>query len=146
MDLDSVALPEEIKDRIRRIDQAPFVQPLGIELVSISEAGEVRVTMDAGNKHNALGSAHGGAVFTVADQAFAVASNLGAELQVAMFASMTFIRPARGRLEAVANKVGETQRTSVYEVKVFEEGELVAVFQGNGYKLMERASRGPKER
>jgi acyl-CoA thioesterase len=141
MDLDSVELPEEIKDRIRRINQAPFVQPMGIELVSISEEGEVRVTMDASDKHNALGSAHGGAVFTIADQAFAIASNLGAELQVAMFASMTFIRPARGMLEAVAKKVGDTKRTSIYEVKVFENGELVAVFQGNGYKLTERAGK-----
>jgi acyl-CoA thioesterase len=141
MDLDSVSLPEEIKDRIRQINLAPFVRPMGIELVSISEEGEVRVTMDASDKHNALGSAHGGAVFTVADQAFAVASNLGPELQVAMFASMTFIRPARGMLEAVAKKVGDTKRTSVYEVKVFEGGELVAIFQGNGYKLTERAPR-----
>jgi acyl-CoA thioesterase len=141
MDLDSVELPEEIKDRIRRINKAPFVQPMGIELVSISEEGEVRVTMDASDKHNALGSAHGGAVFTIADQAFAISSNLGAELQVAMFASMTFIRPARGMLEAVAKKVGDTKRTSVYEVKVFENGELVAVFQGNGYKLTERAGK-----
>jgi acyl-CoA thioesterase len=143
MDLDSVELPQEIKDRIRRINDAPFVQPMGIELISISSEGEVRVTMDASDKHNALGSAHGGAVFTVADQAFAIASNLGAELQVAMFASMTFIMPARGMLEAVAKKVGDTKRTSVYEVKVFEDGELVAIFQGNGYKLAERV---PKER
>jgi acyl-CoA thioesterase len=140
MDLDSTELPEEIKERIRRMNMAPFVQPLGIELVSISADGEVRVTMDASDKHNALGSAHGGAVFTVADQAFAIASNLGAELQVAMFASMTFIKPARGKLEAVAKRVGETKRTSVYEVKVFEKGELVAIFQGNGYKLKDRVN------
>ena len=139
MDLDTVALPEKIKKRIREINNAPFIRSFGMELASISEEGEVRVTMDAGDKHNALGSAHGGAVFTIADQAFAVASNLGPEHQVAMFASMTYIKPARGKLEAVAKKIGETKRTSVYEVKVFEEGELVAIFQGNGYKLRDRS-------
>ena len=139
MDLDSTGLTEGIKERIRRINNAPFVQPLGMELVSISADGEVRVTMDANGKHNALGSAHGGAVFSIADQAFAVACNLGPELQVAMFASITFIRPARGKLEAVAKKIGETRKTSVFEVKVFEEGELVAIFQGNGYKLIDRS-------
>jgi acyl-CoA thioesterase len=55
-----------------------------------------------------------------------------------MFASMTYIRPARGMLEAVARKIGETKMTSVYEVRVFEKGELVAIFQGNGYKLKDR--------
>ena len=138
MDLDKSALPEEIKERIRKMNRAPFIQPFGIELVSISPEGEVRVTMDASDKHNALGAAHGGAVFTIADQAFALACNLGPELQVAMFASMTYLKPARGMLEAVARKIGETKRTSVFEVKVFEKGELVAIFQGTGYKLEDR--------
>jgi len=138
MDLDSIDLPEMIKDRIRRMNDAPFVRPLGIKLVSISAEGEVRVTMDASDKHNALGAAHGGAVFTVADQAFAIACNLGPDLQVAMFASMTYLKPARGKLEAVAKRIGETKRTSVYEVRVFEKDELVAIFQGNGYKLVDR--------
>jgi acyl-CoA thioesterase len=139
MDLDKTTLPEKIKERIREINNAPFIRSFGIELVSISEDGEVRITMDASDKHNALGSAHGGAVFTIADQAFAVASNLGPEQQVAIFASMTYIKPARGKLEAVAKKIGDTKRTSVYEVRVFEKGELVAIFQGNGYKLKDRA-------
>ncbi len=139
MDLDKLDLPEAIKQRIREINNAPFIRSFGMELVSISEDGEVKVTMDASDKHNALGSAHGGAVFTIADQAFAVASNLGPEHQVAIFASMTYIKPARGKLEAVAKKIGETKRTSVYEVKIFEKGELVAVFQGNGYKLKDRS-------
>jgi acyl-CoA thioesterase len=138
MDLEKIDLPEEIRERICGINDAPFIRTFGIELVSIAEDGEVRVTMDVSDKHNALGSAHGGAVFTLADQAFAVASNLGPEVQVAMFVSMTFIRPARGKLEAVARKIGETKLTSVYEVKVFEKGELVAIFQGNGYKLKDR--------
>ncbi len=138
MDLDKIELPEWIRERIRGINDAPFIRDFGIELLSISDAGEVQITMDASDKHNALGSAHGGAVFTIADQAFAIASNLGPELQVAIFASMTYIRPARGKLLAIAKKIGETKRTSVYEVKVFENDELVAVFQGNGYKLKDR--------
>jgi acyl-CoA thioesterase len=138
MDLDKIELPEWIKERILKMNKAPFIQTFGIELISISADGEVRMTMDASDKHNALGAAHGGAVFTIADQAFAIACNLGPELQVAMFASITFIKPARGMLEAVARKIGETKRTSVFEVKVFEKGDLIAIFQGTGYKLEDR--------
>jgi acyl-CoA thioesterase len=112
----------------------PFVQELGIRTVSISE-GEVRVAMDAGDKLNAVGGAHGGAVFTLADQAFALASNLEAWPQVALVASINYLRPGKGMLEAVARKTSETNRTSLYEVKVFDDGELIAVFQGTGYKL-----------
>ncbi len=112
----------------------PFVQELGIRTVSISE-GEVRVAMDAGDKLNAVGGAHGGAVFTLADQAFALASNLEAWPQVALVASINYLRPGKGMLEAVARKTSETNRTSIYEVKVFDDGELIAIFQGTGYKL-----------
>ncbi|HOO04291.1 MAG TPA: PaaI family thioesterase [Methanomassiliicoccales archaeon] len=128
------SVPREARERLQRMMDIPFVQELGIRTVSISE-GEVRVAMDAGDKLNAVGGAHGGAVFTLADQAFALASNLEAWPQVALVASINYLRPGKGMLEAVARKTSETNRTSLYEVKVFDDGELIAVFQGTGYKL-----------
>ncbi|MCE5260618.1 MAG: PaaI family thioesterase [Euryarchaeota archaeon] len=128
------SVPREARERLQRMMDIPFVQELGIRTVSISE-GEVRVAMDAGDKLNAVGGAHGGAVFTLADQAFALASNLEAWPQVALVASINYLRPGKGMLEAVARKTLETNRTSLYEVKVFDDGELIAVFQGTGYKL-----------
>ncbi|NLX46551.1 MAG: PaaI family thioesterase [Euryarchaeota archaeon] len=128
-------LAEEVRDRLQRIMDVPFVKDLGIETVSISEDGEVRCVMDAGDKINAMGGAHGGAMFTLADQAFAIASNLGKEPQVALVASINYIRPGKGMLEAVARRTSDTRRTSLYEVRVFDDGELVAVFQGTGYKI-----------
>lgn len=128
-------LPVEVCERLQRIMDVQFVVDLGIETRSITEEGEVRCVMDAGNKINAYGGGHGGAIFALADQAFAIASNLGKEPQVALVANINYIKPATGMLEAVARKISETRRTSLYEVKVFDDGELVAVFQGTGYKL-----------
>jgi len=128
-------LPEEVRERLRRMEDVTFVKALGIRTRSISEDGEVRLTMDASDKLNAVGGVHGGAIFTLADQAFAVASNLGPEVQVALSANISYLRPGKGLLEAVARKTSETRRTSLYEVKVYDGGELIAVFQGTGYKL-----------
>ena len=128
------SVPREVREHLQQMMDIPFVQKLGIRTVSISE-GEVRVAMEAGDKLNALGGAHGGAVFTLADQAFALASNLEAWPQVALVASINYLRPGKGMLEAVARKTSETNRTSIYEVKVFDDGELIAIFQGTGYKL-----------
>jgi acyl-CoA thioesterase len=50
-------------------------------------------------------------------------------------ASISYLRPAMGELEASARKVGESKSTSVYEVLVRQEGDVVAIFQGIGYKL-----------
>jgi acyl-CoA thioesterase len=138
MDKIDPSLPEAIRHRIKEMNQVPLVVALGIELISIDNEGTVRCAMDVSDKHNLIGSGHGGAVFTLADQAFALASNLGPEHQVAIFASINYIRAAKGRLEAVAQKLAETRSTSLYEVKVYEKDDLVAVFQGTGYKLRKK--------
>lgn len=128
-------LPEEVCDRLQRIMDVRFVVDLGIETESISEDGEVVCTLDVSDKINAMGGAHGGAIFTLADQAFALACNMGPEPQVALCVSINYLRPGKGKLKAVARMVSQTKRTSLCEVKVFEDGELIAVFQGTGYKL-----------
>jgi acyl-CoA thioesterase len=134
-------LPKEICERLHRISDVPIVLAMGMRTINISKDGEVRVVMDAGDKINAFGGAHGGAIFALADQAFALACNLGEEPQVALCASINYVRTGKGRLEAVARKLSESRRTSVIEVKVFEGDELIAVFQGTGYKLSLKGTR-----
>jgi acyl-CoA thioesterase len=128
-------LPKDVRERLQRMSDVPMVLAMGMRTESVTEDGEVRVTMGAGDKLNAVGFAHGGAVFALADQAFGLASNLGKEPQVALCASINYLKPGKGALEAVAVKTFETRRTSLYEVRVYDEGELIAVFQGTGYKL-----------
>ncbi|MHC1679816.1 MAG: PaaI family thioesterase [Methanomassiliicoccales archaeon] len=128
-------LPSEVCERLRKIMDVRYVIDLGIRTESISEDGEVVCTMDASDKINAMGGAHGGAVFTLADQAFALACNMGPEPQVALCISINYLKPGKGKLRAVARMVSQTRRTSLCEVKVFEDGELIATFQGTGYKL-----------
>ena len=128
-------LPEEVCDRLQRIMDVRFVADLGIETESISEDGEVVCTIDVSDKINAMGGAHGGAIFTLADQAFALACNMGPEPMVALCVNMNFLRPGKGQLKAGARKVSETRRTSFCEVKVFEDGDLIAVFQGTSYRI-----------
>lgn len=139
-------LPSEVCERLRKIMDVRYVIDLGIRTESISEDGEVVCTMDASDKINAMGGAHGGAVFTLADQAFALACNMGPEPMVALCVNMNFLRPGKGRLRAVARKVSETRRTSLCEVKVYEDGELIAVFQGTSYRIRaKRTDPAPRE-
>ena len=128
-------LPSEVCERLRKIMDVRYVIDLGIRTESISEDGEVVCTMDAGDKINAMGGAHGGAVFTLADQAFALACNMGPDPQVALCVSINYLKPGKGKLRAAARMLSQTRRTSLCEVKVFEDGELIATFQGTGYKL-----------
>ena len=128
---------DDLEERLRAMDSCEFVDRNGIRVLSVEEE-EVRVGMEVEGKRNAFGTAHGGAIFSLADQAFAIAANKDGTPQVAISANINFLNPASGSLEAVARKVEENRRTSVYQVIVYQEDKVVAIFQGVGYKLRER--------
>ncbi|CAM3367131.1 hydroxyphenylacetyl-CoA thioesterase PaaI [Deinococcus deserti] len=82
---------------------------------------------------NMHGSAHGGLIFSLADEAFALISNASAQA-VAIETHLSFFRAARQGdvLVAVATpeRVGRTLATYRVEVRRGEEGEVLALFLG----------------
>ncbi|MDV6373556.1 hydroxyphenylacetyl-CoA thioesterase PaaI [Deinococcus arenicola] len=89
------------------------------------------VVTDAGlNMH---GTAHGGLIFSLADEAFAVISNLEAQA-VAADTHLSFFRAAKSGDELVAvatpERVGRTLATYRVEVRRGEDGEVLALFMG----------------
>ena len=86
---------------------------------------------------NAYGGVMGGAIFTLADFAFAVASNDDHSPTVALDVNIHFLSSSKGnRLTAVAEKVKSGRTTSVFEVKVTDDNDKeIALFIGTGYKL-----------
>ncbi len=84
----------------------------------------------------------GGAIFTLADFAFAVAANgHSIRVTVSQQVSITFLAPARGQvLIAEAKRLKEGRHTSLYAVDVTDEtGVCVAHATVNGYILPEQA-------
>jgi acyl-CoA thioesterase len=131
---EKLTLHQDPGERFKAIDQSEFSIFMGMRTVHVSEK-EVRVEMDLGSKLNSVGTGHGGAIFSLADQAFAIACNMGEHTQVARSASIKYIKPARGKLEAVARKVREDEQGSVYKVEVFSGETIVAIFEGVGHKI-----------
>lgn len=97
--------------------------------------GFARVSMEIQSRHcNALGIPMGGAIFTLADFAFAVAANQGRDV-VTQASQITFLKAAQGkRLIAEARQVKDGKRVCFYEVKVNDDlGTEVAFVTINGY-------------
>ncbi len=95
-------------------------------------------SMDITDDHrNALGGIMGGAIFTLADFAFAVSSNNDHSPTVALDVNIHFLTSSKGnRLTAVSKKVKSGRTTSVFEITVTDDnGKDVALFIGTGYKL-----------
>ncbi len=95
------------------------------------------VTLRSDLHCNAAGGVMGGVIFTLADFAFAVASNNRHRLTVALQTSVNFMSAAKGtRLTARSRCVKDGRTTCVYVVDVTDErGTAVAQFVGTGYKL-----------
>jgi acyl-CoA thioesterase len=121
------------EQRILALGACPFAHLLNMEIVETWPGG-ARVVMDATGKENFLGVAHGGAVFALADQAFAAAANRGEVLQVAVSVHIHYLSPAKGKLEAVARLIAETDLYSHILVEVKSGERLVATFEGVAYK------------
>jgi acyl-CoA thioesterase len=113
-----------------------FAAHAGITLLEVSE-GVARARMAVEPSHlNGVGVAQGGAIFTLADFAFAAASNSHDRVAVAIDVSISFVKGvSRGTLLAEAREVALTERLSTCVVRVIDEaGELVALFKGTAYR------------
>ncbi|TKB24281.1 PaaI family thioesterase [Desulfopila sp. IMCC35006] len=113
-----------------------FAALAGIEIVE-ARRGYCRARMEIDEKHlNAAGVVQGGALFTLADLAFAVASNSHGQLALAINVSISFLTSkTSGTLYATATEVGDPKRIGAYDVLVTDErDEIVARFNGLVYR------------
>ena len=85
---------------------------------------------------NAVGSVQGGAIFTLADFAFAAASNAHGTVAVGINVNITYLKGVRsGILTAEAREVALNPKLGSYTVDIRDEtGALIAVFQGLVYR------------
>ncbi len=114
----------------------------GARLVEVRE-GYARTTLRLADRHlNGVDVVQGGAVFTLADFAFAAACNSTGRVAVAVDVSISYVKGvARGALVAEAREEAVTNRLSTCLVRVTDEaGDLVALFKGTAYRKAEAAS------
>jgi acyl-CoA thioesterase len=114
-----------------------FRELLGIKVVEAKE-GYAKLTMQVSKEHlNFVGSTHGGAIFALADCAFAEAVNFGENKAVAVQVSINYLKPSTegDTLTAEARVVSESRTFAVCGVNVTKEGKPVALFTGLAYKL-----------
>jgi acyl-CoA thioesterase len=117
-----------------------FAARAGVVIEAATE-DEVQCRMEITPEHlNAGGFVQGGAIFTLADLAFAVHANLrlftgeNAGITVGQSNSISYLNAARGqRLIARSTCLSRGRTVSVFRVEVRDEsGNFIAEMQGNG--------------
>ncbi len=123
----------EIDERLlAKFRQDPFARYLGVALEEV-RPGYARTALTITPDHlNFHGIPHGGAIFSLADAAFAAASNSHGQAAVALSMTIQFLgaAPCGARLVAEAQELRKGRRAGFYEITVkAESGEPMAIVQ-----------------
>ncbi|WP_440770280.1 PaaI family thioesterase [Natronorubrum sp. DTA28] len=121
----------------RRIESDAYCETLGIDLVSL-ERGAAKTSFEVTEAlTNFHGTPHGGAIYSLADAAFAAASNSYGKTAVALETNVSYLEAVEVGtvLTATAEETHGGTRTAEYEVVVTDEGDdRIATFRGRVYK------------
>lgn len=138
-------------ERYDEIATDPYCATLGIELTNL-ESGTARTELTVRKELlNFHGTPHGGAVYSLADAAFAAASNADGDTALALETNISYLSAAEvgDTLVAVAEREDDTRRTGTYRVGIRvggegndeesgdekgEKGAEIAIFRGRVYK------------
>ena len=117
-----------------------FARLAGIELTEVGD-GYAKARMKVEEKHlNGANVCQGGAIFTLADLAFAAAVNSHGQVTVSTTATVSFVKSAQpGWLYAEARELVNHKKLPYGEVKITDEaGDIIAVLTSSGYRKRER--------
>jgi len=125
---------DAIREQVQLFNESEFARLLNMEILEASD-GYSKVIMDCAGMMNPGGVAHGGAIFSLADQAFGIAANCCGTHRVAVSVTIHYISPAKGKLVAVARRVSDNGSCDTYRVMVHEGDRPVAEFTGVAFRV-----------
>ncbi len=132
----------ESKDKIfdaiiKQVRAEPYAKKMGMELIELDEGySKVKMAFKE-DMENIFGMAHGGAIFSLIDEAFETAANSHGTTAVALSMNITYIKPASAGdvLYAEAKEVSRSGRIGTYTIKVENDsGNLIAICQALVYR------------
>lgn len=127
-------MDQSVKECIlKAVKKEPFAQALNMKVVELKKGfSAVEMIYDPETMNNIYDRAHGGAIYSLIDEAFETAGQTNGTIAVALNINVTYVSsPEAGtRLRAEAQKVSQTNKTAVYDIKVEDaDGRLIAICQ-----------------
>lgn len=128
-----------LKEAISRaVKSEPYVQSLKMELMELEEGfSAVEMVYDPFVMNNLFGRAHGGAIFSLIDEAFETVCQTFGSTTVALNVCVNYVASpdAGARLRAEAREVSGTKRTASYVIRVTDQDDrLIAICQALAFR------------
>ena len=125
---------------VDKVSKEPFAGILNIRLVEVDEGYAVCEMAYNDELDNIHGMAHGGAIFSLIDEAFEISSNRYGVKAVALNVNVTYLRPATkgNTLKATSSEISKQARTALYQIIVEDSDGVVAVCQALAHRKNEQ--------
>ena len=128
----------KMRDAIfREVEREPFARKLGMKLIELGDGYSKVEMVFTPDMENLFGMAHGGALFSLLDEAFETASNSHGTMAVALSMSVNYVMaPSPGcTLTAEAREFSRSRKTANYDIRVVDDqGQLIASCQALVYR------------
>ena len=119
----------------KKVKEEPFARFLNIKLKDVSEGYALCEMEYTEQMDNIYGMAHGGAIFSLIDEAFEISSNSHEYAAVALNINVTYMKPPKKNtlLTAESKEINRTRRTASYHITVKDDQNLIAACQALVY-------------
>jgi acyl-CoA thioesterase len=132
---------EKVFEAIRqKVAQEPFAKRLNLELVAIKTGYALVRMVFSSEIENIFGMAHGGAVYSLIDEAFEVASNSHGTVALGLGVNVQYLKAATpgDTLLAEARETHRSAKISHYDIEVKnQQGDLIATCRAMAYRKKE---------
>lgn len=130
-----------LKSLSERIKIEPYARKLGIRLVDLRQGFAVVEMESREDMDNVFGMTHGGAIFSLIDEAFQLSCNSYGTVALALNVNVTYHRsPERmSRLRAASEEIHRSGKTATYRITVTDEkGNIIASCMALAYRKSEK--------
>jgi acyl-CoA thioesterase len=124
-----------------RAAQEAYANKLGLELVTLEEGHAIVKMPPQKDMENIFGMTHGGAIFSLIDEAFQLSCNSHGTVALALNVSVTYhcAPDSKKALIAESKEIHLTRRTGTYEIRVTQDGgELIASCMALAFRKSQR--------
>jgi acyl-CoA thioesterase len=134
-----ILMDHKTKEAIQQgVEREPFARRMKMELKELEEGySAVEMTYEPETMDNLFSRAHGGAIFSLIDEAFETVCQTCGSVTVALNVSVTYVASPKGRarLRAEAREISSTRQTASYDIRVSDqEGRLIAFCQALAFR------------
>jgi len=124
-----------------RVRDEAYARKLEMRLVELDPGHAVVEMNPQEDITNIHGMTHGGAIFSVIDEAFQASCNSYGTIAVALNVTVTYHNPpdGKGRLVAESTEIHRSRKTATYDIRVTDDrGVLIATCRALAYRKKER--------